>query len=633
MQHEFIHDAVTRRGLLEGIGASVLVPLTGVAKAETTGSADWIYINGKVSTFDATRPAATAIAIRGEIILAVGTDSEILQLKGPNTRVVDLGQRRVIPGLIDSHMHFVRGSLSYNLDVRWDGVPSLKIALQLLKEQAGRTPPGQWVRVGGGWSEFQFEERRPPTIAELNAAAPETPVFVLYFYDMAFINRVGMKVLGIDARTKPLPGGLIQKGADGEPTGILIAHPFPATITEPLLRMPPLHPADASNSVRQFMLELNRLGVTSVVDPGGIGQPFPAMYKTLESLAAAKLLTVRVAMYLLPQDSGHELDDLRTYMKAVKIGGDDRWFRYVGGGEILVQSAMDWDLYTTPPVCTPDSVVGSLSGCIKALVEQGWSFREHAMFDHTISQYLDAIEAVNTTTPVSGVRWAVDHAELVSMRSLERIARLGGGIAIQHRAAFHGELGAKAFGSKGLMSARSTRPLWCDSPGSRAVIGADCCGSPGDLTSGPPIRKMLDLGIRVGAGTDATRDTTYNPWVCIEWLVTGKTVGGMQITPHDQCVDVSTALSLYTQGSAWFSGEEVVKGTLAPGRFADFAALSQDVLTVPADRLSKTQSDLTVVGGRPVHGTGVFASIALARLVVTPSWSPEAGRQAGYYQG
>ena len=324
-------------------------------------------------------------------------------------------------------MHFVRGGLSYNLDVRWDGVPTLKEALQRLRAQVSRTPPGQWVRVGGGWSQFQFAERRPPTIEELNAIAPNTPVYVLYFYDKAFINRAGLKALGLTAASQPLPGGEIQRDAKGEPTGVLLAHPFPATITAPELKMPQLGPADARNSVRQFMLELNRLGLTSVIDPGGVGQPYPGMYQTITGLARDKLLTLRLSMYLLPQDSGGEVKDFETFMKTVKVGGPDRWFRFVGGGEILVQKAMDWDLYTTPPVSVSADELGPLTAAIEVLARNGWSIREHATFDSTITLYLDALEKAGRSSPLNRVRWAVDHAELISEASLQRVKRMGGG--------------------------------------------------------------------------------------------------------------------------------------------------------------------------------------------------------------
>ena len=592
-------DGWTRR---EAMSAAAMIAASPALLAADRPKPDRLFINGRILTHDPRRPEVTALACEGELIVATGSDAEILHHRGPGAEVIDLGGRRVIPGLNDSHMHFVRGGLSYNLDVRWDGVPTLKAALQRLRDQVARTPPGQWVRVGGGWSQYQFAERRPPTIEELNAVAPNTPVYVLYFYDKAFINRAGLRALGMSAASKPLPGGEILRDGKGEPTGVLIAHPFPATITAPESKMPALSPADARNSVQQFMLELNRLGLTSVIDPGGVGQPYPGMYQTISGLARDHALTLRLGMYLLPQDSGGEVKDFQTFMQTVKVGGPDHWFRFVGGGEILVQKAMDWDLYTTPPVTVSPTEIGPLEKSIEVLADNGWYIREHATFDSTISLYLDALDRASRVSPLNRVRWAIDHAELISEASLQRVKRMGGGIAIQHRAAFHGEVGVANFGRTRLRAA-------------------------------PPVKRMLELGIPVGAGTDATRDTTYNPWVCLQWLVTGKTVGGDQLIPKDQCLDLPTALKVYSNGSAWFSGEEALKGILAPGKFADFAVLSDDVLRAAPERLHHTQSLLTVAGGRPVFAQGALSHLAPPAPAVSPSWSPEAGKYRGYDEG
>ena len=590
---------VTRRTFLTTTAFSLAAVSSGLGQAGQP--ADIVYVNGTFATLDPRRPSATALACRDESIVAIGSESDVAPFRGAGTRVIDLQGRTVIPGLNDSHMHFVRGGLSYNLDVRWDGVPSVAIALEKLKEQASRTPPGQWVRVGGGWSEFQFAERRMPTLDELNAAVPDVPAYVLYFYDKAMINKAGLKALGFDTNTKPLGGGIVQKDSRGDPTGLLEAQPLPATILAPEGKMPPLSPSDARNSIQQFMRELNRLGMTSVVDPGGVGQPYPQMYESLTGLARDKLLTMRVAMYLLPQDQGNELGDFKNWMKTVKVGGADRWFRFVGGGELLLQDSQDWDLYTKPPVTISRYLQGQYEAVISELARNGWSFRQHGTFDASISLYLDALEAASKSQPLTDIRWTLDHAELISETNLKRIASMGGGIAVQHRAAFHGELGRQVFGDAALVNT-------------------------------PPVRRMIELGIPVGAGTDATRDTSYNPWVCLQWLVTGKTVGGLQITAPDQCLDLTAALGIYTKGSAWFSGEENVKGTLSVGQLADFAVLSQDVFRADPADLPKTVSLLTVVGGKPVYAAAEFAPLAPAAAPVTPEWSPNAGGKGGYYR-
>lgn len=188
-------------------------------------NADMILVNGKFHTVDREHPTATAVAIKDGKFIVVGTDEQALAAKGANTRTIDLKKRTVIPGLNDSHLHLIRGGLNYNLELRWEGVPSLSDALQMLKAQADRTPAPQWVRVVGGWTEFQFAERRMPTLDDLNKAAPDTPVFVLHLYDRALLNRAALKVVGYNKDTPNPPGGEIQRDANGEPTGMLIARP------------------------------------------------------------------------------------------------------------------------------------------------------------------------------------------------------------------------------------------------------------------------------------------------------------------------------------------------------------------------------------------------------------------------
>src|SRR6187549_842863 len=188
-------------------------------------TADVILKNGRIATGDPRNPRAEAAAIKGGRFSAVGSEKEAMAESGPGTQVIDLGGRTVIPGLIDSHIHTIRGGLNYNLELRWDGVPSVSDALRMLREQARRTPAPQWVRVVGGWNEFQFAERRMPTLEEINAVSPDTPVFILHLYDRAILNRAALKAVGYTKDTPNPPGGEIQKDAKGEPTGLIIATP------------------------------------------------------------------------------------------------------------------------------------------------------------------------------------------------------------------------------------------------------------------------------------------------------------------------------------------------------------------------------------------------------------------------
>src|SRR3984957_6759085 len=230
----------------------------------TQQAPELIVHNGKIVTQDARRSLAQAAAVRGGKFVAVGTDREVLPLKSAQTKVINLNRRTAIPGLNDSHTHLIRGGLNYNLELRWDGVPSLADGLRMLRGQARRTPVGQWVRVVGGWSEFQFAERRMPTLDELNKAAPDTPVFVLHLYDRALLNRAALRAVGYTKESPNPPAGEIVRDAAGNPTGALIARPNAIILYSTLAKGPQLPPDYQLNSSRHFMRELNRFGITRV---------------------------------------------------------------------------------------------------------------------------------------------------------------------------------------------------------------------------------------------------------------------------------------------------------------------------------------------------------------------------------
>ena len=556
-------------------------------------TADLILTNGRVVTPDATAPSRRALAIRGETFLAVGDEKAVMSLAGPNTQRIDLGGRTVIPGLNDSHLHVIRGGLNYNLELRWDGVPSLADALHLLRRQAQRTPPPQWVRVVGGWSEFQFAERRMPTLDEINAVAPETPVFVLHLYDRAILNAAAVRAVGY-TKDSPNPiGGEIQRDRHGNPTGMLIARPNAMILYATLSKGPKLSPSDQANSTRHFMREMNRLGVTSVIDAGGGFQNYPDDYAVINDLARDGLLTLRLAYNLFTQRPKQELDDFRRWADLTTPGAGDDYLRVNGAGEMLVFSAADFEDFLEPRPELPPTLEADLESVVSLLAERRWPFRLHATYDESITRFLDVFERVDGHTSLAGLHWFFDHAETISQRNLERVRALGGGIAVQHRMAFQGEYFVDRYGAA---AAERT----------------------------PPIREMLRMGIPVGAGTDATRVASYNPFVALYWLVTGKTVGGTRLYPASNRLDRMEALRLYTEGSAWFSNEEGKKGRIAPGQLADLAVLSADYFSIPDEEIKHLESVLTIVGGKTVYAQGPFARLAPPPLPVSPDWSPVA---------
>ena len=562
-------------------------------------TADLILFNGRITTLDRANPQATAIAVRDGVIAAIAGDRDIMAHGSPDTRTIDLRGRRVIPGLNDSHQHLIRGGLNYLMELRWDGVTSVADALDMLRAQVAITPPPQWVRVVGGFTEYQFREKRLPTLDEINTIAPDTPVFILHLYDRALLNQAALRAVGYTKDTPDPPGGEIQRDASGQPTGLLIARPNAALLYATLAKGPKLSPADQALSTRHFMQELNRLGVTSVIDAGGGFQNYPDDYAIIDTLAQKDQLTVRIAYNLFTQNAGRELDDFRAWTKLVKPGDGGDMYRHNGAGEMLVFSAADFEDFREPRPDLADTLEDELYAVTRHLVENRWPFRIHGTYDESISRFLDVFERVDLEVPFDGLHWIIDHAETISPRNIDRIAALGGGLAVQHRMAYQGEAFVARYGQR---AAEAT----------------------------PPVRPMLDSGVPVGLGTDATRVASYNPWVGVQWLVTGKTVGGTTLTPARNRLDRETAIRLYTEGSSWFSTESHRKGALKVGRLADLSVLSADLFAIPESEIDRLTSVLTIVGGRIVYAAAEFTPHSPPPLPIGLDWSPV--RRFGGYQ-
>ena len=555
---------------------------------------DLIITNGKIATMTREGAFAQALAVKDGKIQAVGSNAQVLKLKSARTQVIDAGGKTVIPGLNDSHLHVIREGLNYNAELRWDGVTSLKQALQMLKEQAARTPDGAWIKVVGGWNEFQFEEKRLPTLAEINEAVPDKPVFLLYLYGLGFLNQKGIATLGYTAETK-FKDGVVELGADGKPTGLLIAKPNALILYTTLAKTGALPREQQLNSTIQYYTELNRLGLTSAIDAGGGGQAYPDDYAVSLELAKSGKLTVRTSYYLFAQKPGKELEDYQRWLTQAKPDRNDHLFyangyNTEGGGENLVWSAADFENFLEPRPNMPEQMESELEPVLRLLIKNRWPFRIHATYDESIDRDLAVIEKVNQDTPLKGLRWFFDHAETISDRQLARVKALGGGIAVQDRMYFQGELYWKQYGAQ-------TRQM-------------------------PPIKKMLEMKIPVGLGTDGTRVSSYGPWPSIYWAVTGKTAGGLQVWQYQDVLSRYQALKLMTQGSAWMSGEEKLKGTLATGQYADIVILPQDYFSMPAEQIKNLESALTIVNGKVVYAGKDFGALAPAVPAVTPDWSP-----------
>ncbi|WP_109124468.1 amidohydrolase [Dyella sp. C11] len=550
-----------------------------------------IIHNASIHTGVAHRPEVQALAVNGRRIAAVGTNGQIRSLAGPATQVIDAGKRRVIPGLIDAHQHLVEAGLHYNEQLRWDSVPTLALALRMLESQVQRTPSPQWVRVVGGFSELQFEERRLPTLEELNRIAPATPVYIQHMQDRALLNTAAIRACGYDAQTPDPPGGHIEWDSAGSPTGLLMATPATDVFRQALAHAPPLPHEYRLNSTRHYMRALNRLGITSVVDAGAPHLHRPDDYRAIEELAQHHLLTTRVAYHLAAQTPGAETSDYLHWCTINHYGDGDELFRFNGAGDVLIHAAMDHDNFQQPAPHIAPQTAKEREDVVSRLVARGWPWRLHAVHDEVIDMALNVFEHVNADMPIRALPWFLDGADTISQRNIERIARLGGGICIQPAMAYEGEYFLERHGA--------------------------------DIASHtPPLHRIFETGMHVGVGSGGAESQGIDPWATLYWLTTGRALDGTPLFAPEHCLDRPGALALHTRRNAWISAEEGHKGQLDVGQLADFAVLSQDYFSVPDEDIRHITAELTVMDGRVVYAQGDFRACDLVPPMPLPEWSP-----------
>jgi len=528
---------------------------------------DMVLVDGKVVTVDAESSVREALAIRDGKILGVGSTADIRRLAGPGTRVVELGGRTVIPGLIDSHMHAVRAALSFSTEVNWIGARSLREATMRIGEAARRRPPGSWLIVAGGWNELQFAERRRPTQAELEAAAPNNPVYVQLGYGWAVMTDDGFDALGIRSEADlPAGGTLVRDGErlTGEITG------GQGAIIGLFDRLPKPTFAEQVQGTREFFRELNRLGLTGVVDPGG-NNLLPSDYRALFDVWRRGELTVRVAYSLNGQTPGGELAELQSLTALTPMGFGDERLHFNGLGE-RVTFAMN---NNPEPTAEHKERYYEIA---RWAAERGMAITMHWGPNSTVEHLLEIFERVNREIPVEPLRWSIAHLNDASDETLRRMAELGIGWTVQDAMYFGGE---DLVRRQGRDAARRI----------------------------PPVVTGHRLGVVIGGGTDAHRVASYNPFTALKWFLDGKTVAGTPIRGPEETPDRMTALRFYTLGSAWFSFDDDVRGSLEVGKLADLAVLSHDYLTVPLDAVGDIESVLTLLGGDVVYAAGEFAAL------------------------
>jgi hypothetical protein len=531
----------------------------GIARAQAP---DTILVNGKVVRFDAT--PAEAVAVRGDRIAAVGSTEAVRALAGPATRVIDLGGRTVIPGLIDSHIHAIRAGLTYMTEVHWFGVRTLAEALEKLRAADKAAPPGAWLVVAGGWTDRQFKEDRRPTQAEIIAAAPNHHVYIQQLYSRVLLDAGGADALAIPAELAARLA--VERDPAGQPTGWLTGDN--RAISDLFNRLPRPTFAQKLAGTRAFFRALNALGLTGVSDPGGYNLSIPD-YQPLFQVWREGGLTLRVRYSLCAPRRGHELDDFKELTQVLPMGFGDGMLRFNGIGENVT-----WGMYNNDS--PTDAQKQQLYNVLRWVASRGMTATFHWPDDHTAHHLLDVLERVNAQMPVAKLRWSIAHLYDASPGSLARMKALGVGWLIQNAFYFRGEAFLGKYGAEAALRV-------------------------------PPVVSAVRMGVPVGAGTDAHRVMGPSPFVSLQWLLDGKTAGGIAMRAPEELTSRIEALRLYTQGSAWFSFEDNDRGALAVGKLADLAMLDRDYMTVPTDQIGRTVSLLTMVGGRIVYAAGPFA--------------------------
>ena len=578
------------------------------ARQDTPG-ADLIVHNARIYTGNAAQPAASALAVKNGRIYSVGTDADILGLKTTNTKIIDSRGRRLIPGIIDAHTHVLNEG-GYNYTLRWDGVPTLRQALAMLSEQARRTPEGQWVKVIGGWSPYQFKEQRFPTMDELKKAVPNRPLVVQYAYNRGFMNQQAMDAFGVGTDKFPqFPGTELEKDAQGKYTGVVHGFTFMFIVMETMA--PQLSFDEEVSSLVQVVHSLNRVGVTSVVDAGTGFREYPKAQRTVDAVARDNRLNIRMPFVDIQfgDGSGNMVDaQITAITRTAPIGPGHNLHPhlahghvYRGAGELLAGEVHDHENFDRPAIIIePEKMRQLAERDVARLIERRIPFRLHISYDENITPFLDALEKVNQKTPIDGLRWSLEHAETISPANIARLKALGGGIALDAKMAMHGDGFIKTHGrDKALLT--------------------------------PRLRELVDSGIPLAMTTDAFRASSFNPWIGISWMVSGKSVSGTEVLAKNNRLSRAEALGLFTRKAAWFMNTETEMGMIAPGQLADFVLLDRDYFAVPESQIGAISSVLTVMDGRVVYGAQEHQGLSPTLPEILPAWSP-IKHFGGYYQ-
>ena len=531
--------------------------------------ADIVLVNGKIVTVDERFTIAQAVAVRGDRIVAVGTTADINRLAGPATRRIDLGGRTVTPGLIDNHMHLLRGATTWMKEVRFDGVESRRQAIDLIRGRAKAEGPGGWVFNIGGWAHQQFaDDPRPFTRDELDKIAPDNPVALQESYYQVFLNSRALKEFGIEANApdpKDFVKGSIMRDASGKPTGVIRGD---IAATRPVAaRLPKVAPEQLEASSLQLVKDMNRAGLTSF----GVAGCNADVLEIFQKWKAQDRLPVRVfCIGGAAAGSPEQVDRSIQQIGQMKLFQGDGYIDNVLFGESVYTPLHD-PMFALKSDPKPESLALWRRMAME-IAKAGLPLHVHAELHDTIDAFLDQIEAVNREYPIRNLRWELAHINQINAAQLERMKKLGMYAAVHPWAVINGGIMHEGFGE-----------------------GAS------DM---PPLATIQSSGIVWGFGTDGTAANQYLPFTTLYFAVTGKMPGGLKVIR--QTISREDALIAHTRKNAFLVFQENSLGSIQPGKMADLIVLDRDYLTIPADQIKDIRPVMTMMGGRIVHDGGTL---------------------------
>jgi predicted amidohydrolase YtcJ len=549
------------------------VTLSALVATAAWAAPDVIYINGKIVTVDSRFTIAEALAVTGERFEAVGKNADIRKLARPATRIIDLHGRTVVPGLEDSHLHNAGGGPGVDLST----TRALAEVLAAISRRIKTAAPGEIVVSNGDWHEAQLKEQRLPLRRDLDPVSGSNPVVLIRGGHEYILNSAALAKWHIDKTTTAPDGGQISRYPDGEPNGELVDKAR-TLVALPANKLTIEQQID--NWTAQYR-KLNAAGLTSVRHPGiTLDQ-----YRLLQEMKRRGLLTMRLNV-LLSAPPNPDAANVRAFLASsgVKPDEGDDWLR-IGGVKLVADGGFEGG-WMRDPYEEPYGNHGAYRGLqliptdryvaiVKELNRLGWRVATHAVGDAAIDEVLAGYEAADAEHSIMGRRWAIEHGFIPREEQFARINALGTVVTVQNHLYLAGPSLVRYWGP--------ARAAWVT-----------------------PVRAYLDHGIQVAAGTDASV-VPYPPLWTIYHFVTRDTISG-GVLGADQKITRQEALRLSTINNAFLTFEEKTKGSIEPGKLADFVVLAEDILTAPDKRIEKMKVLMTVVGGKTVFVDDAFGA-------------------------